>query len=49
MSGDTLIAVGAPAPRFTLPASDGRTYDLTEELAHHHLVLVFYPGNDTPG
>jgi len=49
MSGDTLIAVGAPAPRFTLPASDGRTYDLAEVRTRHHVVLVFYPGNDTPG
>jgi peroxiredoxin len=49
MSGDTLIAVGAAAPRFSLPAADGRTYDLTDELKRGHVVLFFYPGNDTPG
>jgi peroxiredoxin Q/BCP len=49
MSREVLIAVGAPAPLFTLPASDGRTYTLQDELTRHHVMLVFYPGNDTPG
>lgn len=45
----TLIAVGAVAPEFELPASDGRTYRLSEVLTRHLALLVFYPGNDTPG
>jgi peroxiredoxin len=46
---NTLLPVGAPAPDFTADASDGRTYRLGELLAESHVLLVFYPGNDTPG
>lgn len=49
MSGDTLIALGAPAPTFSLPASDGASYALADELGRHHVALFFYPGNNTPG
>jgi len=49
MSGETLITVGARAPDFELPASDGRTYRLSSVLGHKHVALVFYPGNNTPG
>jgi peroxiredoxin len=49
MSGDTLIAVGAVAPDFDLAASDNRRYALAAERARHHVALVFYPGNNTPG
>jgi peroxiredoxin len=44
-----LIAAGAPAPDFTAQASDGRSYRLRELLADSHVLLLFYPGNDTPG
>jgi peroxiredoxin len=44
-----LIAAGAPAPDFSAPASDGRTYRLSELLRDSRVLLVFYPGNDTPG
>ena len=47
MSG--LIAAGTPAPDFMAPASDGRTYRLAELLRESRVLLVFYPGNDTPG
>ena len=47
MSG--LIAQGSVAPDFTAPASDGRTYHLAELLRESRVLLVFYPGNDTPG
>jgi peroxiredoxin Q/BCP len=40
--------IGQPAPEFSLPASDGRTYAL-KDLAGRPLVLVFYVINDTPG
>jgi peroxiredoxin len=43
------LAVGAKAPQFTAPASDGKTYALADVLQHKHVALVFYPGNDTPG
>lgn len=49
MSG---VGVGEPAPDFTLPGTDGtpeghRDYTLSEFLGAP-LVLVFYPGDDTP-
>ena len=49
MTDNGLIAPGTQAPDFSLPASDGRTYRMADELAQHHVVLFFYPGNDTPG
>ena len=44
-----LIAPGTPAPDFTAPASDGTTYHLADLLREARVLLVFYPGNDTPG
>ena len=49
MSVGELLPVGAPAPEFRAAASDGNTYSLGELLRHGHVVLFFYPGNDTPG
>ena len=43
------LAVGTPAPAFTAPASDGRTYALADLLTRAAVALVFYPGNNTPG
>lgn len=44
-----LIKVGAKAPDFELAASDGNTYRLSEVLQRHLALLVFYPGDNTPG
>jgi peroxiredoxin Q/BCP len=44
-----LLEVGEPAPDFTARASDGETYRLSTLLAQSRVLLVFYPGNDTPG
>jgi peroxiredoxin len=44
-----LIAVGAEAPDFELAGSDGQTYRLGEVLRRHLALLVFYPGDNTPG
>jgi peroxiredoxin len=44
-----LPAIGATAPDFTAPASDGKTYSLGQLLERGPVVLVFYPGNNTPG
>jgi peroxiredoxin Q/BCP len=46
------VKVGGPAPDFTLPGTDGtpeghRDYRLSE-LAGRPVVLVFYPGDNTP-
>lgn len=44
-----LIAVGAEAPDFELSASDGARYRLRDVLQRHLALLVFYPGDNTPG
>jgi len=48
----TAVRVGDPAPDFTLAGTDGtpdghRDYSLSE-LAGRPVVLVFYPGDNTP-
>jgi peroxiredoxin len=45
----SLLAVGSRAPDFTASASDGRPYALGEILRAGPVVLIFYPGNNTPG
>lgn len=39
--------VGDPAPDFTLPSTQGSIH-LSEQLAQRPVLLVFYPGDDTP-
>lgn len=41
------ISVGDAAPGFTLPGTGGRHYSLND-FAGQPVVLVFYPGDDTP-
>jgi peroxiredoxin Q/BCP len=41
------VGVGDKAPGFTLPGTGGREYRL-EDYAGQPVVLVFYPGDDTP-
>ncbi len=41
------LSVGERAPAFTLPATGGGTVSL-EDFAGVPVVLVFYPGDDTP-
>ena len=43
-----ILKEGEPAPDFTLPADDGRTYSL-KDLRGKKVVLYFYPKDDTPG
>ena len=45
----SLLQPGSVAPDFTAAASDGRTYNLRRVLAESRVLLVFYPGNNTPG
>ncbi len=42
------LAAGSPAPDFTLPDDSGRAVTLSK-LRGKNVVLVFYPGDDTPG
>jgi peroxiredoxin Q/BCP len=41
------VGAGDRAPDFTLPGTGGRTYSLSDFLGKP-IVLVFYPGDDTP-
>jgi thioredoxin-dependent peroxiredoxin len=41
------IGVGDKAPAFSLPATGGSTVSLAD-FAGHPVVVVFYPGDDTP-
>jgi peroxiredoxin len=44
-----LLQPGSLAPDFTASASDGQTYNLRRLLGESRVLLVFYPGNNTPG
>jgi peroxiredoxin Q/BCP len=41
------LSIGERAPDFTLPGTGGKSYTLSE-LRGAPVVLVFYPGDDTP-
>ena len=41
------VAVGEKAPPFTLPGTGGKQYSLSD-FAGKPVVLVFYPGDNTP-
>ncbi len=43
------IAEGRPAPTFRLSASNGESIDLDQFKGKRHVVLYFYPKDDTPG
>jgi peroxiredoxin len=45
----TLLPPDSVAPDFTAEGSDGRTYNLRQLLEQARVLLVFYPGNNTPG
>jgi peroxiredoxin len=45
----TLLPPGSPAPDFSADASDGQRYRLKDLLERSRVLLVFYPGNNTPG
>src|SRR3954468_16071343 len=44
-----LPKVGAKAPAFKLPASNGQTISLSDFAGKKTVVLFFYPKADTPG
>jgi peroxiredoxin Q/BCP len=46
---DIPLPAGAEAPPFRLAASDGSSVELAAVLRAGPALLLFYPGNDTPG
>lgn len=40
---------GQPVPLFSLPDADMEMFDLASVLGSHHVVLYFYPRDNTPG
>lgn len=48
-SSAAMLVEGTPAPDFTLKAQDGREVTLSQELKRGHVVLYFYPKDNTPG
>jgi len=47
--GKQLLAVGTQAPDFTVKDDQGNPVSLAELKDEENVVLVFYPGDDTPG
>ncbi len=43
------LRAGDAAPDFVLAASSGGTVRLSDCWRDAHVLLLFYPGNDTPG
>lgn len=43
------LPVGIRAPDFSLPATGGQSVSLRNFRGRKHLIMVFYPANDTPG
>ncbi len=43
------LTEGQPAPLFSLPDADMEMFDLASVLGTHHVVLYFYPRDNTPG
>lgn len=47
--GEHMLKIGDSAPVFSLPDADMETFDLSAERGRHHVVLYFYPRDNTPG
>ncbi|MHB1044958.1 MAG: peroxiredoxin [Thermoanaerobaculia bacterium] len=45
----TPLAAGAPAPPFTLPGRSGSVVSLADFAGKGHVLVYFYPKDDTPG
>ena len=43
------LQIGDPAPSFSLPNQDEKTIQLSDYLNKQHVVLYFYPKDETPG
>jgi thioredoxin-dependent peroxiredoxin len=47
--GETMLNIGDKAPDFTLASSNGDIVRLSGFSGRHYVVLIFYPGDETPG
>jgi thioredoxin-dependent peroxiredoxin len=47
--GATMLAIGTQAPDFSLETDKGDTVRLADFKGKNHVVLIFYPGDQTPG
>jgi len=43
------LAIGQTAPDFSLPDASGNTISLGDFKGKKNVLLVFYPGDNTPG
>lgn len=44
-----MLQIGEMAPAFSLPDAEMEVFDLAAERGRHHVVLYFYPRDNTPG
>lgn len=44
-----MLTIGTQAPNFSLPDADMNIVDLDSYRGRNHIVLYFYPKDDTPG
>lgn len=49
VQGEPQLACGDLAPVFSLPDADMEDFSLAGERGRHHVVLYFYPRDNTPG
>lgn len=47
--GNDMLKVGSEAPQFVLAAENGDTVRLADFREKNPVVLIFYPGDETPG
>lgn len=48
MGGEQMLSINSDAPDFSLPAQDGSTVKLSDFKDKKSVVLIFYPGDETP-
>jgi peroxiredoxin Q/BCP len=46
---DSMLGIGTQAPNFSLLSNKGDTVTLSSFIGKNHVVLIFYPGDQTPG